>query len=338
MPVTRQSQATTKEQNQRQSDNKMPSPPWSKNKSGSHTDDVSTLRAEVEALREQFRRYRHDTAEQIDALQVENAFENKFRELRSTIDSENSVLIRRFEDIENRLAKIEEHFHFDPEVTVVAQGVTATPNEDAQQVARELIRNGLNTVDIPVIRAKRLPSRNANKPGLLKIELPNLEAKKKILRRKTQLNKVQQYRKVYLRSSKTHAERLIELNTMTLLQQMPSANQFRMTGNGRLIPVDERRYGPGPRNWAEPPGQSRSGPSMPDPRIHAFPPPPNFTHPPGPPPFGYPPMMQPRQPPPPHWGSRTQGPLPPPPPRGPPIQGSRPSGPRPETQTQDSHL
>ena len=323
MPAETRLQAALQSQNRqtKRGNITMPTPPWqSKNKSGSNQDNMDSLRAEIQILRDQLEVYRHDTTAKLESLQLESTADKKISELRHYIDSENGILIRRFEDIENRLTRIEERFQYDPEVTVIAQGVPPTHNEDPEQVAQELIRKGLNTVDIPVVRAKRLATRNPNKPGLLKIELPNLDAKKKILRRKTELSKVPQYRRVYLRSSKSHVERLLELNTKTLLEQMPTGNQFRLTGNGRLIHANED-YRHGPPVWNGP------GPSY-----HQQPGPPPFGQPPGPP-FGQPPVMgmYPR-PPPPQWVSRPNGPPPVP------SQTNTQHRPQPETQADFSHL
>ena len=42
----------------------------------------------------------------------------------------------------------------------------------------------------------------------------------------------------FLRSSKSHAERLKEANLATLLDHLPIRNQFRVAGNGRLVQND----------------------------------------------------------------------------------------------------
>ena len=45
-----------------------------------------------------------------------------------------------------------------------------------------------------------------------------------------------EYRRVYLRSSKPHAERLREINFRTLLRELPNGHRYRLAGNGRIIP------------------------------------------------------------------------------------------------------
>ncbi len=155
----------------------------------------------------------------------------------------------RLDDFEARLSCIEVKFHFDTEVTIVAQGVPYDPSENPQRVAEDLIGQGLDIVDIPVVRAKRLDSRQAGKPGIMKIEVKTLDQKIKLLKKKNKrsINNTQnKCKNVYIHSSKSHVESLLELNTSTLLQEIPTGWQFRLTANGRLVKNDGRRPGPGP--------------------------------------------------------------------------------------------
>ena len=47
------------------------------------------------------------------------------------------------------------------------------------------------------------------------------------------------YSRVYSRSSQTHTERIMHLNTKALLDVTDAGNLLRMTGCGRLIPRDD---------------------------------------------------------------------------------------------------
>ncbi len=149
--------------------------------------------------------------------------------------------------------KFENKFYYDPEVTIVAQNLPDVPGrgDNIQDLAVSLVRDGLNVVDIPVVRAKRLVSRN-NKPGLVKIEFKSLDDKKKILREKKKLIETDHFRNTYICSSQSHMERLQQINTRILIQEIPNGNQSRITANGCLVPNDygqerERRdFGLGP--------------------------------------------------------------------------------------------
>ncbi|KAH3818022.1 hypothetical protein DPMN_119609 [Dreissena polymorpha] len=57
-----------------------------------------------------------------------------------------------------------------------------------------------------------------------------------VLRNKSLLKEKAPYKNVYIKSSKSHAERLIELNARTLLSQLPQGSNFRVDANGRIRP------------------------------------------------------------------------------------------------------
>ena len=84
-----------------------------------------------------------------------------------------------------------------------------------------------------VVKATRLPSRYSSKPPLMKISFQSLEEKKLVLSHKCNLQSTL-YNSVYIRSSKSHEVRLIELSVRTILQNSPLSNDFRI--NGRIIP------------------------------------------------------------------------------------------------------
>ncbi len=147
----------------------------------------------------------------------------KVKDLENHIALENGILLQHLEYLETRFTNIEQRFHFDPEVTIIAQDVPHSPTEDPMEIADNIIREGLNILDVPVVRAKRLDSHNPRKPGLLKREVKNLDQKKKLLKKKRSLRDICQYQDVYVRSSKSHAKRLVELNFQTLLAEIPTS-------------------------------------------------------------------------------------------------------------------
>ncbi len=173
--------------------------------------------------------------------------------MRSQLNVDSGQMVKRCDDIEKRLDKFENKFHYDPEVTIVAQYLPDLPGrgDNIQDLAVTLVRDGLNVVDIPVVRAKRLVSRN-NNPGLVKIEFKSLDDKKKILIEKKKLRQTDHFRNTYIYSSQSHMERLQEINTHILLQEIPNGNKYCITANGHLVPNDygqerERRdFGLGP--------------------------------------------------------------------------------------------
>ena len=88
------------------------------------------------------------------------------------------------------------------EVSIVAFNVPFTTEENILATVEHMLhdtQDGLGLRDIRVIiRAKRTPMRN-RKPGIVKVELSNLDDKKFVLRAKTNLRNTVKYKKVYMR-------------------------------------------------------------------------------------------------------------------------------------------
>lgn len=85
---------------------------------------------------------------------------------------------------------------------------------------------------------KRCPDRSTGKNPLLKIAFENVEQKVEVLRAKVNLKRSCDFKNVYLRSSKNHTERILELNAKTLLSELPKGNQNRVTANGSIVKKD----------------------------------------------------------------------------------------------------
>lgn len=122
------------------------------------------------------------------------------------------------------------------EVCITASNVPFDEGENLLEKAAGIIRALGDNVssNVVITGAKRLRSRYQGKQGLVKISFQNTEQKINVLRNKHVLKDSGTYKRVILKSDKTHAERLIELNARTLLRQLPDGNNFRVDANGRI--------------------------------------------------------------------------------------------------------
>ena len=119
-------------------------------------------------------------------------------------------------------------------------GLKSQYGRSDREIVTELIGN--IGVECEIRNVKRLQSYNT-KPGLVKCEVSSVEEKINILRNKRNLQDAAP--NVYMRSSKSHTERLLEANTKTILniiKDQLNPDSFRLTANGRLI---EKEYGEG---------------------------------------------------------------------------------------------
>lgn len=179
-----------------------------------------------------------------------SSIDEKFKAMRSDIDLELAVhkkdidqlsqsidsIVRRLDSIENQQCPGPSPQNVnspldDPNLTIIASNVTET-HDEILDVARDLVSNLDSSINVTA--ASRLNSR-FGKPGLVKISFSSLEEKKAILREKRRLRDTEKYKNVYLRSSKSHTDRLIELNARTILNEIPNGRQFRITSNGRIV-------------------------------------------------------------------------------------------------------
>lgn len=125
----------------------------------------------------------------------------------------------------------------DTDISVVVSGVIFEDGEDLLNKAQGIINTiGENVSSrVKINRVIRFRTHYEGRPGLVKITFRNLNEKVLVLRNKMKLKDSQDYREVYVKSCKSHAERIIEMNARALLRQLPQGHNFRVDANGRII-------------------------------------------------------------------------------------------------------
>ncbi|WAR21523.1 LOW QUALITY PROTEIN: hypothetical protein MAR_015497, partial [Mya arenaria] len=131
----------------------------------------------------------------------------------------------------------------DPDYCIIATGIPKQDDEDLFEKANSLIRAlGENVYSrVTVTGTIRLPSKLRGKPGPLKISFGSTPEKVLVLRHNMKLKDMENYQDVFIKSSKSHAERLIELNARTILRQLPQGAGYRVDANGRIRPRPEQQ-------------------------------------------------------------------------------------------------
>lgn len=77
----------------------------------------------------------------------------------------------------------------------------------------------------------------------MKISLRNTDEKVKVLRKKIKFKQSERYRNVYIKSSKSRVDRLIEMNARAVLRNLPDRHTLRVDATGRITTRYARR------NW-----------------------------------------------------------------------------------------
>lgn len=183
--------------------------------------------------------------------QLKASFKEQMDDLQKYVDQEIGVITTRIEDVETRLDSIESKVDpgdFDPEVTVVARGLSYETTENIQEKTTDLVRRGLSLQNVPVVKALRLPARG-RRPGIVKIQCRNLDEKKAVLKRKFDLqNEGNPYKGVHLRTAFSHVERVHQDNIRQVLKLVEGGDQFYFTGSGKLEKKPSGREGRNGRN------------------------------------------------------------------------------------------
>jgi hypothetical protein len=213
---------------------------------GSRDKELKDVFKALEDLRDDLKSWKSDLKKSI-SQQFENMndsltkrLEQMEQQMKDHLELEAGKLEKKIELLEIRVGSIEERDYsnpikpFDPEMTVVGINLPEEPDEILTDKIADLLNIGLGIRDIEPLRIARLSGKNG-KPGIIKMEMPRKEDKINVLRAKQKLKDSPDYRRVYLRSSLTHAERLIQLNFKEILQDLPNGGNYRITGHGRVI-------------------------------------------------------------------------------------------------------
>ncbi len=127
---------------------------------------------------------------------------------------------------------------FDYDRTVAITGIRWSPTENCEEVAKQLVHQGLGLTDVKIVRATRTPyNHRLNRPGLFKIELENVDVKKRVL---GESHKLRNYtalgHKIVMRTSQTHEMRTQVGNWRTFIQGCNMEDMFSVSKSGTLMP------------------------------------------------------------------------------------------------------
>lgn len=129
----------------------------------------------------------------------------------------------------------------DTNKTVTVSGLSFSDGETPVTLAQELVDaieplNKSADTRVRVTAAKRLPSRitNDKRPPILKFSVESTKQKSTLLRHKAKLDKTERFAQVYIRSSKSRVEHLIESNARAVLRSLPQGRSLRVDASGRI--------------------------------------------------------------------------------------------------------
>ena len=159
------------------------------------------------------------------------------KEIQDNIDLEIGALKSRLDLLEQKLlsSNSSPSNKFDPDVSIIIMGLPYDKEEDLEEKLGKVLEVCCTCEQIPTPTAiERLRARGPG-PGVVRVEFASVREKVDVLRGKRNLKSNPEFAKVYVRSAKSHTDRIMEINFKTLLRDLPLGKDFYMAGNGRLI-------------------------------------------------------------------------------------------------------
>ncbi|KAJ0022556.1 hypothetical protein NQD34_014690 [Periophthalmus magnuspinnatus] len=124
---------------------------------------------------------------------------------------------------------------FDPEVSVVVMGLPYHENENLAEKIKEIIENGCACDQVvTVVALERLRARGSG-PGVVKVAFASVKEKVAVLRGKFNLKSNDKFKKVYIKTAKSHMDRVMEENFKVLLRDLPNGKDYYVSSNGKLL-------------------------------------------------------------------------------------------------------
>jgi hypothetical protein len=130
---------------------------------------------------------------------------------------------------------------FDTSKTVIVTGLAEEESESLINKAQEMI-DALEQEMVQIVNCMRLKSKIKDNTGLVKVELESEKQKVEVLKAKKKLQEYPGFSKVFIRGSKSYAERLMESNTRMLLKGMLEGHKFRVTSGIVVVQRDNYTY------------------------------------------------------------------------------------------------
>ena len=204
-----------------------------------------TMTEEIRKIQDSQAKFQEHVDKQLQTLgnNLKTHIQNSVDEMRKYVDGEMGKMSSKITEIEEKVAGLEakETPEYHPDVSIIMSKVPMEEDEDIKSVVDKIIHDELALPQVQVIRAMRLPQRNQNPgspnvPPLIKVQLHDLETKKRVLREKKRLQNSANFQNVWIRTSKPHSERIMEMNCRTILELMgPKGKEMFISGSGKIV-------------------------------------------------------------------------------------------------------
>ena len=173
----------------------------------------------------------------------QNDLERKLTEQAHTLNTMQTKCVK-CDELSTRITQVEEYLSQKQNVCQSHQSVDDQSHSiaihglhETDDVAGSVqtLLNYMNLRHVKCISVHRTPRKpEAHRPGVVIAQLGSLEDKQAVLERKRFLRNIPQYVHVFLKSSKSHPEQVMDSNFAVVLKEMANGDAYYISDNGRI--------------------------------------------------------------------------------------------------------
>ena len=216
------------------------------------TKGQAALREGQTALQRSF-----DTKLEAFRSEFTSVIDTKFDALRSDLNHDIGSLSRKYDHMDQEINELKHtvsnasnnNTSSDSHAVLFHNIDMSLDGQDLTKAIVEIFRflgndeNNTPIVDqLRITNCTRLKTRSTEKPGLVKVVLQSVDARRTLLKHKIKLAKSETHKKLFISQFLSHAEHLNKMNTEQIVSEL-NIDSLKMASNGRLIKRDGRRGG-----------------------------------------------------------------------------------------------
>lgn len=175
---------------------------------------ISETQTQISGMQNSLERQLNSKVERLERLISDNRdklkaeLDRTTKQIQDSLDLDVSLISARIDKLELKMNEAKRPIiKFNPDVSLIIEGLTFTEGEDVMERIKTLLAEGLGCDPVPeLINVERMTPRG-RRPGIIKAELRSVQEKVAVLRRKQRLRETEIFKNVYVNSAKTHAER-----------------------------------------------------------------------------------------------------------------------------------
>ena len=203
-----------------------------------HTKDMVSIKSDVSELKKNMLTETSLNKVRNDIMLEVNTVSGKLNTLENNITQFKTEYNKKIELLEQKILEVKvDSKDYDIDTTCVVTGMYFQTDENLLERCKELVHVTLDCPHVDIKQVKRTKE-HEGRHGIVKIEFHSLADKISVLRKKKKLKELGS--RIFIRSSLSHEQRLLQQHTMEILKMLGKDNEYYINGSGRLIAKNNR--------------------------------------------------------------------------------------------------